>query len=55
MSIDLTKEETKITKMILEEELAEIEDLIDNANEKDKVSLNNEANIIKSVIEKLKY
>lgn len=53
MCIELTKEEIKLTRMLLEEEIEQINELINNSNGNDKEELISQANMMKAIIAKL--
>lgn len=53
MIFELTEMEVKLTKMLLNEELDQIEELIKEANESDKKDLASQAEMMKSILAKL--
>lgn len=53
MIFELTEMEVKLTKMLLNEELDQIEELIKEANESDKKDLISQVEMMKSILAKL--
>lgn len=53
MNLNLTKEEAKLLKNLLNEELYTVEDMASTAEGNDKTSLENQIAIMKAIIAKL--
>lgn len=53
MHIELTKDEARLTKLLLEEEIEQINELINNSDDKDKEDLISQVNMMKAIIAKL--
>lgn len=53
MTYELTEKEAKLTRMLLIEELDQVNQLIEESNRKDKKELTNQAKMMQAIIDKL--
>ena len=53
MTYELTEKEAKLTRMLLIEELDQVNQLIEGSDRKDKKELTNQAKMMQAIIDKL--